>query len=353
MNEIFTRTPVAIGAVARELGLSVSRVRQLADVGVFPFELTAGGHRRFDLGAVRAAWADREEPARPLRRRVPPPPTTAPLIDRTWPLAGLAEDEVWHEVRAVLDQSLDLGSSASSILGYAFTEMVNNAIDHSAGDAVHIRATLTGAAVLIDISDDGRGVFSHLRTMRALPTNTAAIAELTKGKVTTAHEGHSGEGIYFTSKAVDVFRLASDGLRWTVDNLRHDVAVGSVDVYSGTQVQFELNRDTDRDLGEVFRRFTDDTDFDRTAPVVKLFGIGVEFVSRSEAKRLASGLEQFTVVELDFSGVVAVGQGFVDELFRVWARDHPRTVLRPTNMNEGVKFMVRRGLPLATGPGAR
>ena len=39
--------------------------------------------------------------------------------------------------------------------------------------------------------------------------------------------------------------------------------------------------------------------------------IGVAFVSRSEAKRLLSGMERFKEVEVDFTGIGVVGQGFV------------------------------------------
>lgn len=51
---------------------------------------------------------------------------------------------------------------------------------------------------------------------------------------------------------------------------------------------------------------------------VKLFELGVEFVSRSEAKRLVRGLERFEEVEVEVDGVLGGGQGFVDELVRVW-----------------------------------
>jgi hypothetical protein len=63
------------------------------------------------------------------------------------------------------------------------------------------------------------------------------------------------------------------------------------------------------------------------------------------AKRLLANLERFREVILDFRGVEGVGQGFVDEVFRVWARDHPEVKLIPVEMNEAVEFMVRRGLP--------
>jgi hypothetical protein len=67
-------------------------------------------------------------------------------------------------------------------------------------------------------------------------------------------------------------------------------------------------------------------------------------MSRSEAKRVAAGLEQFREVELDFDGVDSIGQGFADELMRVRARAHPGTRLLPTRMNDAVTFMVRRAL---------
>ena len=77
---------------------------------------------------------------------------------------------------------------------------------------------------------------------------------------------------------------------------------------------------------------------------MKLFEIGARFVSRSEAKRLLHGLERFREVVLDFARVTEVGQGFADELFRVWAGAHPDTQLRPTNAVPEVRFMIERAL---------
>ncbi|MBY0274418.1 STAS-like domain-containing protein [Candidatus Binatia bacterium] len=65
-------------------------------------------------------------------------------------------------------------------------------------------------------------------------------------------------------------------------------------------------------------------------------------VSRSEAKRLVLRLTECRHVTLDFSGVDVVGQGFCDEVFRVFARAHPELVLEPTGMNDTVAFMVAR-----------
>ena len=69
---------------------------------------------------------------------------------------------------------------------------------------------------------------------------------------------------------------------------------------------------------------------------------GERLISRSQAKRVAKNLEKFSRVTLDFQGVNAIGQGFVDELFRVWQQKHPNTTLAYINANGTVKFMIQR-----------
>ena len=108
---------------------------------------------------------------------------------------------------------------------------------------------------------------------------------------------------------------------------------------------------TARDLRRLFEAYTEDFEFVRTRTVIKLLAIGVRFVSRSEAKRLVHNLERFREVVLDFKGVEGVGQGFADEIFRVWHREHPEVRLIPVNMCEPVQFMVERARRAARSPG--
>lgn len=82
---------------------------------------------------------------------------------------------------------------------------------------------------------------------------------------------------------------------------------------------------------------------------VKLLEHDGPFVSRSEAKRLARNLDRFREVVVDFHGVDQVGQGFADELFRVWQRDHPETRLIPVNMGPAVRAIVERAIREAQG----
>ncbi|HXK31411.1 MAG TPA: STAS-like domain-containing protein, partial [Candidatus Paceibacterota bacterium] len=81
---------------------------------------------------------------------------------------------------------------------------------------------------------------------------------------------------------------------------------------------------------------------DKTEVRVKLYLMGGIHVSRSQARRVLSGLEKFKTVILDFENVPTVGQAFADEIFRVFKNKHSDIQLIPTNMNEGVNFMINR-----------
>lgn len=328
---------VRIADVARELGLSPTRIRQLADAGAIPSSRTSGGHRLFDLAAVRAAVARRA-----LGEQLS---SMADAGDPTWKhdltLLGLAEHEVWR--RVVADLELDVDNEAGRIMAYSFMEMLNNAIDHSRSETATISLWISPDQWCFEIKDHGIGAFANLEEGLRLGNEFEAVQELSKGKRTTDPLHHTGEGIFFTSKVVDLFRLSSSGVRWTVDNLRHDQALGTVPVTVGTSVQCQIDPHTDRVVADIFKEFTEDHAFVRTRPVVKLFEIGTAFVSRSEARRLLDGLDaDFETVEVDFAGVTDVGQGFVDELLRVWPTTHPGKTVVPLNMNPAVEFMVRR-----------
>jgi anti-sigma regulatory factor (Ser/Thr protein kinase) len=260
--------------------------------------------------------------------------------------SGLEEDVIWKQVTEETPALMAMNQDARSVANYAFTEMLNNAIDHSGSSIVDVAVARPNHLFSFKIEDEGVGAFERVRKTKGLEDHVAAIQEISKGKLTTAPKGHSGQGIFFTSKAVDVFSLIANGLKWTVDNVRYDEAIGSSKRRIGTSVHLEIDPDTQRSMREVFDEYTDPETFafSKSRATVRLFEYEVPFVSRSEAKRLARNLDQFEVVEVDFHNVADVGQGFADELFRVWQSAHPSTQLQPINMNPGVRAMIERAL---------
>lgn len=263
--------------------------------------------------------------------------------------ADLSEDRVWDDARAVFPR-LGEFKGAGEVLQHAFTEMVNNAIDHSGSPTIDVavEVDVPSDVARFAVIDRGIGVFENVRAKLGLDSGLAALQEISKGKTTTQPERHSGEGIFFTSKMGRLFELAANGLVWTVDNAREDQAIFARATDAGTTVRFETSLAAPRALTDVYAPYTHDFEFDTSRVVIKLFEHGVRFVSRSEAKRLVVGLDRFRHVILDFAGVEGVGQGFADEVFRVWAKGHPGTHLRAENMTVPVTFMVERARRAAT-----
>lgn len=265
----------------------------------------------------------------------------------SFPVAGAAEDALWSELVRRCRELRDLPADAEHVVHYALTELLNNAIDHARARELGVEVSLERGVLTLVVSDDGVGLFEHARKSLGLESHLVALQEISKGRVTSAPDRHAGEGLFFTSKVVDYFEADANGLKWIVDNVRPEVGVGAGTKKAGTRVEVRMRPSAPRSLRALFDAYTKDFEFTKTKTVVKLFAVGVTLISRSEARRLLHGLEKFTEVILDFAGVTAIGQGFADEVFRVWGRAHPGTSFVPVNMIEPVEFMVRRALEQA------
>ncbi|NNC10966.1 DUF4325 domain-containing protein [Planctomonas sp. JC2975] len=326
---------LGIGQAAELLGISASYVRTLADRGVLTSATTAGGHRRFDERVLLNEWAA-------FRHATPARPGWSDAFD----LAGLDESFVWGRMRD--EVGVDIPQNAHGILAYAVTEMVNNAIDHSSGTLVEVSAAVSDRIIDVRIADDGVGAFETIRKGHGLPDAGAALVELTKGKRTTAPDRHAGEGLFFTLRAVDYATVSANGYVLAASQAEGtDRFASGSSRNAGTVVTLRLHLDTDRGLTSVFEQFAPvDEDglggFTRTEPRISLVTYSGDFISRSEAKRFAAGLEKFETVTLDFEGLDLIGQGFADELFRVWQRDHPEVELKVAGASRGVRLMIDR-----------
>lgn len=258
----------------------------------------------------------------------------------------LAEDRIWRQhIRPLLK---GVPANVIAICQYGFTEMLNNVVDHSEADMGLVKLTHTAASIRIAILDNGIGIFRKIQTELGLEDQHHAIPELSKGKLTTDPEHHTGEGIFFTSRAFDRFEILSGDLFFSHDNLGGDWLLERDDTGPGTHVTLEIDPRSDRRLQDVFDRYAaegDDFGFTRTIVPVILARYGDDnLVSRSQAKRLLARFERFKEVVLDFKGVETIGQAFADEVFRVYPGQHPQVQLIPRNYDEQVGNMIRRVL---------
>lgn len=243
-----------------------------------------------------------------------------------------------------------LPENIKSIFDFAFSEILNNAIEHSQTNLIHVTITKTQKTISFTISDAGVGVFRNILNKKHLRSELEAIQELLKGKATTMPRSHSGEGIFFTSKTVDYFVLESFGKRLIIDSSIPDTFIEDTGKSKrGTTVICTISMHSKRHLSDIFRQYTNLTEesdygFDKTEIQVKLYSLGGVYISRSQARRILSGLEKFSIVVFDFDKVPVAGQAFTDEIFRVFHTKYPAIKLETKNMCENVSFMVNRAI---------
>jgi anti-sigma regulatory factor (Ser/Thr protein kinase) len=260
-------------------------------------------------------------------------------------LKGLHEDAVYEEVEHRLGLKRQLSRNVLSIAHYAFSEMLNNAIDHSKAPRAEITAKVDQGSFSFAIRDHGIGAFNNVKKSFRLASDYEAAEHLFKGKQTTMPARHSGQGIFFTSRIADRFVLRSNRLQALVDNDREDSYFSDRSMLKGTRVEFSIRQRSKKNLQKLFRDYADDDfEFDRNLVRINLTA-GEELISRSQARRLLAGLESFKRVTFDFKHNSGIGQGFADEIFRVFAQRHPEIKLDYVNASPAVEFMIKRAQP--------
>lgn len=318
-----TSTPVSGAEIGRKLEVSRQAVNRILKELVMNGKVQKSGRTR---GALYSLSEDG-------------PKCTS--IKRRYVLSGLQEDAVFEELTLLLPLKKEMTSKAWSILQYAFTEMLNNAIDHSRSAYCDVFMELGTYNVSFRIRDFGRGLFHSIQDSLSLDDEYTALIELTKGKRTSMPERHSGEGIFFTSKAADRMEFSSHQIRLVFDNEKNDVFASRIPYVKGTDVYLQLKLQSGKSLQEIFSEYAPeeyDFQFKRSRFYIRLFQ--EEYISRSEARRLYAGLDDFSEIILDFNGVKTIGQGFADEIFRVFKQKNPEIAIKTENANPVIQAMI-------------
>jgi hypothetical protein len=197
------------------------------------------------------------------------------------------------------------------------------------------------------VADVGVGIFKKIQTTLGLHDARHALLELAKGKLTTDQERHTGEGVFFASRIFDEFRIMSGTLFYQRIRQEDDdwlIEAGDLDPMIGTIVDMRIRNDAKQTLKEVFDQYASEDNsygFARThVPIRLAMYEGEQMLSRSQARRILARVDRFREVILDFRGVTGIGQAFADEVFRVFAREHPEVHIIPLFTTPDIDNMI-------------
>jgi len=287
---------------------------------------------------VELGWLQRSGEGRKARYS----PGRLRQIVQRYPLSGLNEDLPWSRDFA---PHFELPKNVRQLMQHAFTELLNNAIDHSEGQQVTVSVRQTPAHLQLLVSDDGRGLFDKIREGFDIEDPAMAMLELSKGKLTSSPERHTGRGLYFTSRLADVFDLHANAVafqhrEWDPRSWKQARAMRQ----NGSAIYLAIALDTTRTLDEVMRSASMDAQNysieHTTLPLRLIVNEDVGLESRAQARRVAARLTDFKQADLDFTGIEHIGQGFADELFRVFGRNQSAVRLVVKNASPRVNAMI-------------
>ena len=269
---------------------------------------------------------------------------------------ALSEDTVWET--DIKKHFAGFPDNVRRMWTYGFLEIFNNAIEHSQGEEIRVIIDENSIFNTLIIADNGIGIFKNIKIKLKLSEEKDALLELTKGKRTTDKTRHSGQGIFFVSKIFDDFMIASGGIIFNssqpknkpegnpdaIGSRREDpVKIGRTKF--STLVRMRLVNDSKKHIKTIFDAFSTEIpgDFDKTVVPVHMAGSD-DLISRSQARRVLSGLELFKEVILDFKDVTYIGQAFADEIFRVFPNMNPNTSITARNTNTEIQNMINRAI---------
>lgn len=295
--------------------------------------------QRLVAALVAARWLDRTGSTRRPTYR----PGPLRQLIQVLPLHGLDEDRPWKREVAPL---LDLPPHVALLVEHAYTELLNNAIDHSGGLQVTISVRQTPTHVQLLVSDDGCGIFDRIARSFAIDDPATAMLELAKGKLSSCPARHSGKGLFFVARLVDVLELHANRhayrrLGWEGGGWQ----AGRPLPREGTSVFVAVALDTTVTLEALLSAHSASgrgRDFARTEVALRLLaGPGDSLATRAQARRAWARLAAFEHATLDFGGVAEVGPAFADELLRVQRSAHPGVTLATARVSRRVDAMLQ------------
>jgi len=251
----------------------------------------------------------------------------------------LREDAVWE--KDIKKHFSGVLNNIRNIWIYGFMEIFNNAIEHSGGKKIRVTISENKQLISMSVSDDGIGIFNNIKEKFNLPDEKDALLELAKGKRTTDSTRHSGQGIFFTSKVFDDFIIFSNEIYFSTSDKSSKIN-SDKNKYS-TLVYMGISNSSGKKLKTIFDKYSTEIpgDFDKTIVPIRLANSS-DLVSRSQARRVLSGLELFREVTLDFKDIEYIGQAFADEIFRVFPNMNPNITILTQNTNSEVQNMISR-----------
>ena len=238
-----------------------------------------------------------------------------------------------------------LSENIFEIFHFSTQALINNIFDHANASKILFKIYITHKDAHFIISDNGIGIFDHLRSGLNLFDEHLAALELAKGHVTTDPHNHSGDELYTVIHLFDKVKIDSSGRSLGFSNYNQDWSLKYSPHRQGSRIHLTISPSSKRTCKEIFNSIFHLNDKKVRIPL-NLLDISEHKVvnSRSQVESVLRNIKDFNEIEFDFKKIDLIGPSFADELVRKTIEKNYKAKIKCINANETVDLLMSRAL---------
>ena len=238
-----------------------------------------------------------------------------------------------------------LSVNVREICEFSMSAVLQNVADHANATKLYYKLFMNHKDIHIIVSDNGRGLFEHMRSLLNLENIKVAAIELAKGNVTTDPDYHSGDELNTVIQLFDKVTIDASGKSLIFIDKTKDWIIKHSSQQKGTRIHFEIESNSQRNCKEIFQNIFNRKQNSVRIPINLLKIEESELVnSRAQAQSILRNISDCKNIEFDFNNIELIGPAFADELVRKTKAKNHVADIKWTNSNKTVDLLMSMAL---------
>tara|TARA_B100002051_G_C16693473_1_gene616830 strand:+ start:488 stop:1501 length:1014 start_codon:yes stop_codon:yes gene_type:complete len=247
-----------------------------------------------------------------------------------------------NQIRPLLKS---LPKNILEIFEFATGALLNNVQEHSNAMKLYVKLFIKHDEAHFIVSDNGIGIFEHIKSGLRLPNVQLAAIELAKGNVTANPSEHSGDEMNAVIHLFDKVEIASSGQSLSFINNRNEWKIYHSTQTKGTRMHLLINPSSNRTCSEIFNNIFSSGQKKISIPLNLLETSNQSLInSKIKAKSVLRNIQNYDVVEFDFKKIKLIGPAFADTLVRETKEKNKYALIEWINTNKTVDLLMSRAL---------
>ena len=261
------------------------------------------------------------------------------LVDIT---QGFKVDPLLHTI--IISSLSSLPRNIGEICEYALSVLLHNVMDHALATHLSIKLFSTRDETHVVVTDNGVGIFHHIRDGMGLDGKMISAIELAKGSQSYDTRRHAGDDLQAVMMLFDGITIDSAEI-----SLRYEKKIDRWSLQEslqarGTKIHLEIATNSSTTCKGIFTKLFSEEKSVVRIPVNLARTNGELLTSKDQAHKLVHNIEFSKEVEFDFTGIDVIGPTFAHEL--VWsAREKNESIdIEWINAAETVNLLMSRAI---------